>query len=316
MILEKLLALDEPSLIYKTRVYLHDEKLSPSEQQKIQTSPRVQKLLSERDTDGKLPHHPYQKWRGAHWVLVMLAELEYPVGESSLIPLREQVYDYLFSKDHVQSINRKTINGRVRMCASIEANAVYALLKLGLADDRTDELAHRLLDWQWPDGGWNCDKNPETVVASFHETLTPLRALAHYSQTHPEIQEAVQRAADVFLKRRLFRRLTDGSIIQPEFLLLHYPCYWHYDILFALKVLAEAGLIRDPRAEEALELVKSKRLSDGGFPAEKKFYTVSNRPVSGRSLVDWSGVSQKKMNPFVTFDALYVLKKAGIGNDF
>ncbi len=311
MILEKLLESDDPSLVYKTRIYLCDETPSSIQQQKIQSSPRVQKLLSERDTDGKLPHHPYQKWCGAHWVLVMLAELEYPAEDASLIPLREQVYDYLFSKDHVQSIKRKTINGRVRMCASIEANAVYALLKLGLADDRTDELAHRLLDWQWPDGGWNCDKNPETVVASFHETITPLRALALYSQTHPEIQEAVRRAAAVFLKRRLFRRLTDGSIIQSEFLLLHYPSYWHYDILFALKVLAEAGLICDPRTEEALQLVQSKRLPDGGFPAEQRFYTVSTKSASRRSLVDWGGVSQKKMNPFVTFDALYALKKAG-----
>jgi hypothetical protein len=30
---------------------------------------------------------------------------------------------------------------------------------------------------------------------------------------------------------------------------LHYPCYWRYDILFGLKVMAEAGFIRDGRCK-------------------------------------------------------------------
>ena len=50
-----------------------------------------------------------------------------------------------------------------------------------LADGRTDELVNRLLKWQWPDGGWNCDKRPEADSSSFMETLIPLRALALYA---------------------------------------------------------------------------------------------------------------------------------------
>lgn len=167
-------------------------------------------------------------------------------------------------------------------------------------------LVERMLEWRWPDGGWNCDMNPETQISSFMETLLPLRALAYYRQHtgRNDLDKIIQEVAEIFLKRKLFRRLSGGEIMDKNFVLLHYPCYWHYDILFGLKVIAEAGLIDDPRCEDALDLLESKRLPDGGFPAEKKYYS------SAGSLVDWGGTSKKKINQFVTADALYVLKQA------
>jgi hypothetical protein len=74
--------------------------------------------------------------------------------------------------------------------------------------------------------------------------------------------------------------------------------------------MAEAGFIRDGRCQDALDLLEAKKLPEGGFPAQGKYYTTSSAK-SGRSLVDWGGVSQRRMNPFVTMDALYVLKEAG-----
>jgi hypothetical protein len=75
--------------------------------------------------------------------------------------------------------------------------------------------------------------------------------------------------------------------------------------------MAEAGFIHDERCREALELLETKRLPDGGFPAEKAYYRVTDKEVSGRSLVNWGGTSKKKMNEFVTANALHVLKAAG-----
>ncbi len=46
---------------------------------------------------------------------------------------------------------------------------------------------------------------------------------------------------------------------------LHYPCYWHYDILFGLKVISEGGGLDDPRCVQALDLLESKRTADHGF---------------------------------------------------
>ena len=96
--------------------------------------------------------------------------------------------------------------------------------------------------------------------------------------------------------------------MDANFIKLHYPAYWHYDILFGLKVMCETGFIDDPRCSEALDLLESKQLADGGFPAEAR---VDEKKLSGHSRVDWGGTSKKHMNPFVTIDAFSVLKQAG-----
>jgi hypothetical protein len=99
--------------------------------------------------------------------------------------------------------------------------------------------------------------------------------------------------------------------MDKHFVLLHYPAYWHYDILFGLKVMAETGFISDRRCSDALDLLESKRLPDGGFPAEESFSHLTRPQLSGYSPVHWGGTSTKKMNLYVTADALYVLRMAG-----
>jgi hypothetical protein len=277
----------------------------------VNSSPIIQKLLGDRDSNGQIPFHPYNKWFGAHWVLSNLADLGYPEDDDSLKPLLEQSYDWLLSKEHAKYI--QTINGRVRRCASQEGNCVYYSIALGLADERTEELAARLIKWQWEDGGWNCDKRPEAIKSSFFESLIPLRGLAWYASESGDskAKHAVARAVDVFLRRSIFKRLSNHQIMDINFVQLHYPCYWHYDILFGLKVLSEAGFLNDPRCSGALDLLESKRLVDGGYPAESKYYRVDNNKLSGHSHVDWGGTSKMHMNPFVTLDALTVLKQSG-----
>jgi hypothetical protein len=314
-IIEKLLKSKEPSIRYKVHVNILGQDQNSSKikalQKHIKTSQRIRSLLSHRNKNGKIPERPYAKWYGAHWILADLAELGYPPNDRSLAPLREQIHSWLFSQKHEDKII--SINGKVRRCASQEGNALHYLLLLGLDDERTQDLAKRLLSWQWPDGGWNCDKNPKAQNSSFMESLIPLRALAlHAKHTkNGKSKKAAREAAEIFLKRGCYKRQKDGSTISEDFVKLHYPCYWHYDILFGLKVLAEADFIKDKRCSSALDLLGSKRLSDGGFPAEKKYYRTTNERVSGRSLVNWGGISKRHMNEFITTDALFVLSKAG-----
>ena len=309
---ERLLNSKEPTVRLKVLQHVLTGDPASSEirrvQEEVRSSSRVSTLLSERDSSGRIPFRPYSKWRGTHWVLATLADMGYPPGDPHLIPLRDQVLEWLFSEKHERKI--RSIDGRVRRCASQEGNALYSLLSLGLADERCDELASRLTKWQWLDGGWNCDKKPQAKNSSFMKSLIPLRALALYAKLKRsnEARDAAERVTEVFLKRRLYKRQRDGQTIKREFLELHYPCYWHYDILFALKVMAEAGFINDERCSDALDLLESKRLPDGGFPAEKRYYHVNPDSRSGISLVDWGGVDKKYMNEFVTVDALHVLK--------
>jgi hypothetical protein len=245
-------------------------------------------LLAEQRSNGQIPLDVYDKWRGVHWVLADLADLGYAAGNPKLIPLREQLYDWLFSDERQKAICDRTINGRVHWHASQEGNALFSLLSLGLQDKRTDELARLLIKWQWPDGGWNCDLKAKGHTSSFTETLTPLRGLTLHARLtgSSESAQAAERAAEVFLCRHLFKRQRDGKPIKAEFTDLHYPCYWHYDILFDLKVMMEAGFIQDERCADALDLLNSKQLMDGSYPAERKYYQVGRTGKSGDTLVN------------------------------
>jgi hypothetical protein len=314
-ILSRLSQHPEPFIRWKTNRYLLGKPLYSTTigepWEFFTTSPILLQLLSDQKEDGRIPYHPYDKWFGSHWVLSILADLGYPEGNQSFKPLMEQCYEWLLSKEHQNRI--RMINGRVRRCASQEGNCIYYSLALGLADERTEELVERLITWQWEDGGWNCDKRPEAAISSFNESLIPLRGLALYANISgdPRVQKAVNQAAEVFLKRNLFKRIRDNRVIDENFMQLHYPNYWHYDVLFALKVMAEVGYILDPRCDEGLDLLENKKLPDGGFPAEAKYYRVDNKKLTGHSKVDWGGTSKIHANPFITLDALIVLKKSG-----
>lgn len=268
----------------------------------------VKTLLAERQADGRIPLPPDDRWRGAHWVLVTLAELAYPEGDQGLAPLREQVLEWLGAPERPPKIA-----GRRRWPVEQEGNALWALLSLGLADERTEGLARRLREGQRPDGGWNRGFSPTADPSSLGETLIPLRALALHARLagSAESTEAAARAVEAVLCRGLYRRPQNGAVLRRDLLALHYPGYGHGDLLFGLKVLAEAGQVADPRCSEALDLLEAKQLPDGGFPAEGKYYRVGRQEGGNASLVDWGGTHRRRSNPFVTVDAFQVLRAAG-----
>ena len=80
-----------------------------------------------------------------------LAELGYPAEDDALVPLREQTLDWLFSEGYLRTFGK--VHGLPRLHASIDGNALWAMLSLELADERAEALAERLRSGQWPDGG-------------------------------------------------------------------------------------------------------------------------------------------------------------------
>ena len=309
--IEQLLASDEPAVRYLTRVQVLGEssrgKAAARERAKIPSSPLVTKLLAEmRTADGLIPRTTYDKWLGGHWVLAFLSKIGHPPGDQRLAPLANR------SADWALGISAKMIDGRWRRCASQQSYALLYLMKLGFYDERCDRLADKLIEWQWPDGGWNCDKDPRASHSSFHESLLPMRALFHYAGVtgRADAKRAAEKVANMFLERKLMRRKSTGEIITPKFLEIHYPYHWRYNILHGLKACAEANLIRDRRCREAVEVLKSKQLADGGFPCEKREYVLGTRGTKPKSLVDWGPVSTRRRNEWVTVDALYVLRAA------
>jgi len=328
---QTLLRSKEPSVRWKVRVHVLGE--DPRSKRirylgdQIRRSPRVRALLAHRDSSGRVRPvgNPYSKWQGAHWVLATLADIGYPRADRSLFAMRDQVLDRWLGDVYYHEFDAKTeaegyrgvgvprIRGRYRRCASQQGNALHFLTKLGIANGRVDALVERLLHWQWPDGGWNCDKNPSADTSSFWESRHAMLGLAlHADRTKDAAaRDAAMRAAEVFLSRHLFLERHSGRVMNQEFLRLHYPLYHGYDILGGLKAVAEIGRLGDPRCQKALNLLEEKQLPGGGWAADRRLYTVSSRVKTRAEYVDWGGARRRQMNEWVTADALHVLRAAG-----
>ena len=333
--IDRLLQSDEPSIRWMAMVRVGRENPDSSKvkdlQEEIRRSPRARALIAGRDQRRVREEFVYANWRGAHWTLAMLAEIGYPAGDESLTSMRNQVLDHWLSDSFYLEFESKSavpkrrgaegvpmIQGRYRRCASQQGNALLSIERLGLADNRSDRLAERLIHWQWPDGGWNCDRKPSAHISSFNESLLPMLGLAVYAKRAGDdsARKAALKASEIFLCRRLFKSKTDGTVISPHWIRPKYPRYWHYDFLGGLVATAEMGLISDPRCADALDLLERKELPGGGWAAEGRFYKVSqSMEMSTRfgsiSLVDWGGSGARRMNEWVTADALYVLRAAG-----
>jgi hypothetical protein len=129
-----------------------------------------------------------------------------------------------------------------------------------------DGVVERLLGEQLEDGGWNCEVEMGSVRSSFHTTIRVLEGLlAHEKATGgTAASRDVRRRAEAYLlERRLLRRLSNGEVVEPAFLDFAYPTRWHYDVLRGLEYFRSTGERPDPRMDEALDLVRSKRQPDG-----------------------------------------------------
>jgi hypothetical protein len=152
------------------------------------------------------------------------------------------------------------INGQVAASAAYFGQDVQRILNLLLAE-------------QLSDGGWNCEAANGSTRSSFNTTICVLEALLEIELaggSTPQVTEARLRGQEYLLERRLLRRFTTGEIIDPTWTFFSFPNWWHYDVLRALEYLRRAGATPDERVAEAIELVESKRDSDGRWLLENQ----------------------------------------------
>jgi hypothetical protein len=153
------------------------------------------------------------------------------------------------------------INGR-----TIEAGAYFGV--------DVAPLVTRIVDERLADGGWNCEAENGSVRSSFDTTISVLEGLlAHEEAAGPSaaVTEALHTGQEYLLERRLFRRKTTGEIVDPAYLELAFPYYWHYDVLRGLEHFRRAGATADPRLADAVDIVRSKRQPDGRWLLERSY---------------------------------------------
>ena len=184
--------------------------------------------------------------------------------------------------------------------------AVCSRLGLG-RDPRVELLAESLVRWQWPDGGWNCDVRAHGRRSSFHESLAPAWGLFEYWRAtgEPDARAAAFRTAELFLEHRLFRSLRTGAVIRRDWLALHYPPYWHYDILQALLVLSRMRPTGDPRCSDALAVLQRRRRPDGRWRPGGYWWKPPGTSRGTVEVVDWG---RSAPNEMITLNALRILR--------
>jgi hypothetical protein len=301
----------DPSIRYFTLTELLEKPAGAaavkSSKTSIPNSRRAKALLTGYKTAFKT--HPYKKWSGGHWRLVALAEIGLAPGHPAVRPALEKTLEWLTSEAHRSDI--KSVNGLTRRCGSQEGNALFTSAYFGMTGDhRVKYLADSLVEWQWPDGGWNCDRDPKAHHSSFYETITPLRGLYHYYHATGDktYLDAAEKAGELFLRHKLFRTERSGKVINREWLKLHYPLYWHYDILHGLKILMLLDVLKDKRCQEALDIIEAKRRKDGTWHAEGYYWN----PVRSKGVhYDVANWGRGGPNEWITLNALRVLKAAG-----
>lgn len=88
--------------------------------------------------------------------MTCLAILDYPAGDERLRPLVRRVHDWLFSKHFLEPPMTAIYPGqqdRVRHCASMDGNAIWYSVRLGLEESK------------WLPGGGFPLQAPNTVTA-------------------------------------------------------------------------------------------------------------------------------------------------------
>ena len=168
-------------------------------------------------------------------------------------------------------------------------------------------IVDRLLTDQMADGGWNCEQERGSTRGSFDSTLNVLEGLLEFERTTGatvDVAAARERGEEYLLERRLLRRLSDGEIGQKRWLYAGFPEAWFYTLPRVLDYFRRARPAPDERMAEALDIIESKRGTDGRWPLDHAYNDVA--------LVDF-GETEGQPSRWITLRALRVMRWADRG---
>jgi hypothetical protein len=288
------------SVEYATRRDLLDDD-RPDLQARLATEGYAAALLAARSSTAGWGRAYYQpKWTSTHYTLLELRNL-------GLAP------DHPVAREAVAGVLRDQLRpdggidpggGWTDTCVNGMALGFCAWFK-----GEPAALA-RMVDWllgqSMPDGGFNCHLHRSGAThASHHTTVSVLEGLATYlSRGHDhrraEVATTVAGCADYFLQHHLVRSHRTGEVIHPEFVRLHHPPRWHFDVLRGLDALAGAGVPPDPRLADAVHVLVSLRRPDGTWPAGRTWPGETHVPQDRAERSRW-----------LTLQALRVLRTYG-----
>jgi len=268
---------NEPSVRYYTLTKLVGKKEQDAEvkKTKAQIGKRgwAAKILAcqEERTWWDNPTHCYiPKYTSCVWNLIVLADLSASRRDTRISNACEH-FMKLHNVEQGGFSLRPLGSPKFEPHVCLTGNMVASLIRLGYGGDaRVRRAADWLVSQQLPDGGWNCYVKFGSKHGSFKSTIEPLWGLAEALKIaeNDEWKKSAENGAEFLLRHRLYRSETTGEVVMLDFTRLHYPLHYHYDILQGLRVLRELGLNGDPRVDDSVQLLLSKRTPQSRWPLE------------------------------------------------
>jgi hypothetical protein len=257
----------DPSIRWQVMRDLMDEspEVVASERSRIGSEGWGSRLLELQRPDGQWAGGPCMTpgWKATTDTLVLLSHLGLsPTSEHARRAIGRVRDNCTWGAEFG---NSPFFEGEVEACINGRVLAFGAYF-----GEASDQLADRLLREQLADGGWNCEA-PPSKRSSFHSTICVLEGLLEYEKakgTTTAVTGARLRGQEYLLERSMFRSLSTGAVIDPDWTQFSFPTYWHYDVLRGLDYLRKAGVLPDQRVALAIDLVEKKRDEYGRWPLE------------------------------------------------
>jgi hypothetical protein len=300
----------------------------------IMRSAPVQKILAAQKPEGYWfkPGAGYSpKYESTVWQILFLAELGADGRAKAVRRGCEYLLEHAQSKSGGFSAGQNAPPSYAIHC--LNGNLIWSLVALGFAGDarilsgvlsdsrrKWSRRIARAVDWlagsitgddfEWfnalvPGSGFKCGINDKQPCA--WGAVKSLRALANLPPAlqSSKVKKAIAMAVEFLLSRDLAKAdYPYTRRVSGEWFKFGFPLSYTSDVLETLLALAQAGHARDPRLQNAIELVLSKRDADGRWALK---HTLSTK-------VRVTDEKKGKPSKWVTLRALRVLKAAEVGD--
>jgi hypothetical protein len=266
------LLLGDPAIRWQTLRDLADapEHEWRAEQRRVGDEGWGTRLLRHRDPSGRWTPRLYgKKWISTTYSMLLLRQLGLPQDDerargSCLLFLDEGLW-----RDG--GINLSATQRRSETCITGFVAGLLAWFRID--DPRRQQVVAYLLAEQMADGGWNCQRDRGAVHSSFHTTANVLDGLQDHldadGESAGEVGAALARGREFLLAHRLYRSHRTGRVVDPQLCRLTFPPRWRHDILRGLDHFRSAGAPADARLADAVDVLRTKRNSDGTWPQQR-----------------------------------------------
>jgi len=211
------------------------------------------------------------KWVSSHYTLLDLRYLEIePVD-----PIVETINLIL---EQSKTSNGSVTESKTNVSGDLCVNGMFLNYAsfFGTPEGRLKSIVDYILENLMPDEGFNCESKRRSVNhSSMHTTICVIEGIweyikAGYTYRVDELNQAKKGAEGFLLMHWLYKSDKSLEIIDKKYTMLSFPTRWRYDVLRALVYFVDAGAPYDPRMEDALDLLISKRRQDGTWPVQAK----------------------------------------------